>query len=145
MGNDKLNEYFHNIFLNIEKLYFKNKLPLFNGILTKDKYIKININGNKIILNECVFDKNISLLEKDCSCTDVYKKIEYNNYVIHYGEGSYGGDGFIAIIDENNKIKWIMFHENINPIEEVEIGNNKIIGINNNNIKYEFEINWKEL
>ncbi|MDR1390647.1 MAG: hypothetical protein LBJ31_11820, partial [Treponema sp.] len=107
--------------MKIEKLYLKNKLPLFNGIITKDKYIEININENGIILNESVFDKNISLLEEDCSCVDVHKEIEYNNYVIHYGEGSYGGDGFIAIMDKNNKIKWIMFHENINPIEKIEI------------------------
>jgi hypothetical protein len=145
MENNKSNEYFHNVFLNIEKLYFENKIPLFNGIITRDKYIKMDINENKILLTEYAFDKNISLLEKDCSCTDVYKKIEYKNYVIHYGEGSYGGDGFIAVIDKNNKIKWIMFHEYINPIEKVEVGNNKIIGINNNNIKYEFEINWEEL
>ena len=136
----------NNIFLEIEKLYFKNKLTLFNGIITKDQYIKININGNKIILAESIFDKNISLLEKDCSCVDVYREIEYNNYVIHYGEGSYGGDRFITVIGRNNnKIKWIMFHENINPIEKIEIENNKIIGINNNNMKYEFEINWEKL
>jgi hypothetical protein len=38
-----------------------------------------------------------------------------------------------------------MFHDRINPIEKIETGGNKIIGINNCNIKYEFNINWEEL
>jgi hypothetical protein len=48
-------------------------------------------------------------------------------------------------MDKNNNIVWIMFHEKINPIEKIEIEVNKIIGVNNCNIRYEFNINWNEI
>ena len=38
-----------------------------------------------------------------------------------------------------------MFHDEINPIEKLEIKNNKIIGINNCGIRYEFEVDWKNI
>jgi hypothetical protein len=38
-----------------------------------------------------------------------------------------------------------MFHDKINPIENIEIDENKIIGINNCNVKYEFSINWNKI
>jgi hypothetical protein len=112
-----------------------------NGIITKEEFIKININENKLFFTKDDFSKNISLLEEDCSDIDIFRKIKYKKYTLYCGEGSYGGDGFIVITDENNKIIWIMFHDKINPIENIEIENNKIIGINNCNKKYKFNIN----
>ena len=142
MGNNNGSnkENISNIFEEIIKLYCKNKLPIMNGIITKDEFIKININENKLFFNKIDFDKSISLLEENCSDIDIFREIKYKNYTLYCGEGSYGGDGFIIITDKNNKIIWIMFHDEINPIENIEIGNNKIIGINNCNIKYEFTI-----
>jgi hypothetical protein len=130
----------NNIFEEIIKLYYKNKLPIMNGIITKDKFIRININENKLFFDESDFDKSISLLEEDCSDIDIFREIKYKSYTLCCGEGSYGGDGFIIIMDENAKIIWIMFHDKINPIENIEINNNKIIVINNCNKKYEFTI-----
>jgi hypothetical protein len=54
--------------------------------------------------------------------------------LLYCGESSYGGDGFIIITDKNNKIIWIMFHDKINPIKNIKIENNKIIGIKNINL-----------
>jgi hypothetical protein len=133
------------IFEEIIKLYYKNKLPIMNGIITKDEFIQINIKENKIYLNKVDFDKKISLLEEDCSDIDIFKEKKYKNYTIFFGEGSYGGDGFITIMDKDNKIIWIMFHDNINPIENIEIDEDKIIGINNCKIKYEFKINLNKI
>jgi hypothetical protein len=145
-NNSGLNkENINNIFEEIIKLYYKNKLPIMNGIITKDEFIKINITENKVVLNKNDFDKNISLSEKDCSDINIFREIKYKNYTLLCGEGSYGGDGFIIIMNKDNKIIWVMFHDNINPIENIEIDNNKIIVINNCNIKYEFSINWDKI
>jgi hypothetical protein len=135
----------NSIFEEIVKLYYKNKLPIMNGIITKDAFTGINIKEDKICLTKTGFDNNISLLEKDCSDIGVCREIKYKNYTLHYGEGSYGGDGFITIMDKDHKIIWIMFHEYINPVENIEIEDNKIIAINNCNIKYEFSINWDRI
>jgi hypothetical protein len=144
-NNTVLNqENINNIFEEIVKLYYKDKLPIINGIITKDEFIKININNNKLYFSKADFDKETSLLEEDCSDIDIFREIKHKNHTLYCGEGSYGGDGFITVADENNKIIWIMFHDKINPIENIEIENNKIIGINNCNKKYEFIINWKK-
>jgi hypothetical protein len=136
----------YKLFFKIKELYLKNKLPLINGIITKEKYIKIDIDEHKITsFTENEIDKNISLLEEDCSCINIFNKFEYKNFVLYCGDGSYGGDGFITITDKENNILWIMFHEKINPIEKVIIEDDKILGINNCSIEYEFKINWEEL
>jgi hypothetical protein len=136
----------HKLFLKIKELYCQSRLPLINGIITKEKYIEIAISEHKIIsFTEREIDKNISLLEEDCSCIDIFNKIEYQKFVLACGEGSYGGDGFITIADKENNLLWVMFHEKINPIEKMVIENNKIIGINNCALKYEFAINWETL
>lgn len=129
----------------IEKLYFKGKLPIINGIITKDKYIKINIDKNILSFDETNNYENISSLEDDCSNVNVFNAIRYKDYTAYFGEGSYGGDGFITIIDKNNKIVWIAFHDRINPIIDLEIFADKIIAINNCDIKYVFNINWEEI
>jgi hypothetical protein len=142
------------VFDTIERLYFSDNLPLIEGIITKDKYVKIIAQEDEILSNQSDFhllyqsgfDKNISLLEKDCSYIDTRYKIEYEDYILSCGEGSWGGDGFIVIINlKNNNLKWCMFHSFINPIEKIEIENNKLIGINNLNVSYEFDIYWEKL
>ena len=71
------------------------------------------------------FDKNITFSEDACS--DILNKIEYKDFIICCGEGSYGGDGFITIMNKDNNILWIMFHEEINPIIKIEIETNSVI------------------
>jgi hypothetical protein len=140
-----------NIFLNIGKLYLNGYLPLINGIITKEKYIKVNINFNgnrneRVSFIENKFDKNISLLEEDCSGIGIFNKLEYNDFILYCGEGTgHGSQGFITIMNKNGRIVWIMFHELINPIINIETMENKIIGINNCNERIEFKINWDEL
>lgn len=135
---------YSNVLAVIEKLYSQYKLPIINGIITKDDFIKINFKDGKLEFIRSVFDDN-TLRKEECSDIDIIKKTEHEDYVLYCGEGSYGGDGFIMITDKNDKIRWLMFNERINPIEKVEIENNRIIGINNCNKKYEFNIDWEKL
>jgi hypothetical protein len=63
--NKQKNTKINNLFLKIVELYFDNKLPLINGIITKEKYIKINIKENKITsFIENDFDESISYCQK---------------------------------------------------------------------------------
>ena len=138
--------YLKNILHKIGKVFSQYKLTIINGIITKEKYFKISIDLDKYSMELSISDFSEKHLgEGNYSDIDISGKIVYKNYTIKYGEGSYGGDGFIIIIGKDNKIKWLMFHEEINPIENMEIRDNKIIGINNCGIKYEFEIDWKNL
>jgi hypothetical protein len=133
---------YSDVLADIEKLYSQYKLPVINGIITKDDFMKISFKDGKLECIRSVFD-NISLREEECSDIDIVKKTEREDYTLYCGEGSYGGDGFIMIADKNDKIRWLLFHERINPIENVEIENNIIIGINNCKKRYEFKIDWR--
>ena len=138
--------FFDNVLKNIGKIFSQDKLPIINGIVSKDNYFKIDINLNSysMRINKSDFCENY-FDEENYSYINISGTVIYKNHTINYGEGSHGGEGFIIIIDVNNKIKWIMFHDEINPIEKLEITNNKIIGINNCGIKYEFEIDWENI
>ena len=137
---------FENVLQNIGKTFFQDKLPIINGIIEKENYFKIDIDLNKYTMKLNKSDFSEKYLEKEnYSDISISGKIKYKNYTINYGEGSYGGDGFIIILDENSKTKWLMFHDEINPIEKLEIKDNKIIGINNCGIRYEFEVDWENI
>ena len=138
--------FIENILQNVEKTFFQGKLPIINGIIEKENYLKINIDLNKYTMKINKSDFSEKYLEdENYSDISISGKIKYKNYTINYGEGSYGGDGFIIILDGNSKTKWLMFHDEINPIEILEIKKNKIIGINNCGIRYEFEVDWESI
>lgn len=61
-----------------------------------------------------------------CSCeTDLYQIIG--------GEGSYGADGIIYVIDKQTKEPiWFLFLDFINPIEKIEVEGDVIKAYNNN-------------
>ena len=130
----------------IGETFFQDKLPIINGIIEEKNYFKINIDLNEYSMKLSKIDFSEKYLEEEnYSDISISGKIKFKNYTISYGEGSYGGDGFIIVMDENNKTKWLMFHDEINPIEKLEIKNNKIIGINNCGIRYEFEVDWENI
>jgi hypothetical protein len=140
-------------FLKIKELYHNGYLPLIDGIITKEKYTKIDVEysykckGEIMLKEECEFIDNEILLQENCSSIgrsdfpETY--IKYKDFAIDYGEGSWGGDGYIVVMDKTYNVLWIMFHQLISPIEELK--ENKIIGINNCYADFEFQIDWKKL
>ena len=137
---------FEKVLQNIGEIFSREKLPTINGVITKEKYFKLtmDLNNYSMELNESDFYEQY-LEEENYSDISISGEITHKNHTVIYGEGSYGGDGFIIIIGESNKVKWLMFHDEINPIVKLEITNNKIIGINNCGIKYEFEVDWENI
>jgi hypothetical protein len=149
MENININE----AFLKIKELYRNGYLPLIDGIITKDKYTKIDVEynykckGEIVFKEECEFIDNEILLQENCSSIDRPDfpdgYIKYKDFAIGYGEGSWGGDGYIVVMDKMYNVFCIMFHQLINPIEEIKLKENKIIGINNCYADFEFQIDWK--
>ena len=61
-----------------------------------------------------------------CSC-------ETDSYRICGGEGSYGADGIVYVIDKyTNEPLWFLFLDFINPIERIEVEGGVIKAYNNN-------------
>lgn len=139
----------------INQVYLKNewinrKIPIVNGIIYQDGSVDcIEISyvgksrsiqhGNKIHLDD-LLSKN----ELGFSSVMIANKLEdfHNNINVYYGEGSFGGDGFVLVESSNDfQIKWIAFFENANPFEKVEIKNNLIYAHNNLKEIWKFELN----
>lgn len=58
---------------------------------------------------------------------DVFKVIQLSNgYYCCIGEGSYGSEGFIAYLDSNKSLVWVIYSESSNPfinVDEDDSGN----------------------
>lgn len=136
----------------------KKKLPPTNCILYAD--------GSLIILDFVIFydpntkkssaqvsplcDTNISSILKynhwdNWISVDVWNElIVGDNQKFVSGDGSYGNEGFIAREDSEGNLVWAMFFDHTNPIKELKIENNWLIGITEHS-ESQIEINLNNL
>lgn len=79
-----------------------------------------------IAANEAYNRDTVSSFDIFCSCeTDLYKA--------YGGDGSYGSDGIIYVIDKKTNLPvWFLFLDSINPIEKIKIIDGVIYAYNNN-------------
>ena len=59
---------------------------------------------------------------------DIYKgELEYHDQKIVFGEGSMGHEGFVACVNEQNKLHWAIFFTFTNPIMSAKIENHTLV------------------
>ncbi|WP_321279993.1 hypothetical protein [Marinifilum fragile] len=85
--------------------------------------------------------KNKGLRWNDCAVlsnlTNIEKGIE-----IFAGEGDYGSDGFLAVINlTNKKLKWIAFFDFSNPFNQLSLNGDVIYAVSTNNCIWKFPLN----
>lgn len=51
--------------------------------------------------------------------------------VVIGGEGGMGSDGFVAVTDLSNQLRWLAFFDFSNPFVSVELSNDEVVGKNN--------------
>jgi hypothetical protein len=124
--------------------YWQNNLcPIINGIIFKDGTIK-TMNPKEV--SQCNYipeysgTKNINSKSEieEISFTSIYKrkpvKIPELNLLVYCGEGSWGGEGFVAVCEEhedNEVLNWIAYFDYSNPMERVEYKDKKIFAYSN--------------
>jgi hypothetical protein len=58
------------------------------------------------------------------------------------GEGSWGGDGFVAVLKaDSGKILWIAFFSTSNPFLSVKLEGDQVIATSNHGIRWRFPLN----
>ncbi len=74
---------------------------------------------------------------------DKFKEIRLiNNGYCCIGEGSYGSEGFIAYLDRNKKLIWVLYSEESNPFVNIsEYTPDIIIAESSSNIRLKIDIN----
>lgn len=122
--------------MNLKDIIDKGGCPIINSI--------IFANGDLYVLNDLA--RNIKVVCKssidsyfdfnsidDVSCFDIFCSSETNLYKVCGGDGSYGSDGIIYVIDKKtNSPVWLLFLDSMNPIEKIRIIDGIIYAHNNN-------------
>lgn len=108
-------------------VYGDGKITLGNTYYTKDSETdEIQYYWNPI----CDTDlESIEKYDDDCWVdVDIYKsKAIYGSNKIVCGEGTMGNEGFVACIDQDDKLIWSIFFDFSNPINKVEVINDSLI------------------
>ena len=107
-----------------------------------------------IVYDECTKGYTIQKVGKETLDQESISEVGYNDCIVLLealshrwnlkvlcGEGDYGSDGFIALLDlELNTLKWLAFFENSNPFENVEIHYDHLVGITNLHYRWRFNL-----
>lgn len=111
----------------IVKLWNEHSLPIKDGIYWADGgSIAMDIIAYPFpsVEKKETFSLDAFLQEHHDEITsiDIFKKIPLptENKYVWIGEGSYGSEGFIALIDENDCLIWVMYAEESNPFVSIE-------------------------
>lgn len=123
------------------KLWEQEKLPILNGILLSNgAYYAVSHNVPftpeiKITPQNFKFDPDY-----DFSYAIILAETEYNGHKIYCGEGSFGGDGFVMVLDDVGAINWLFMHEQANPFVNMQVENHRLEIQNNCLVTWRFNL-----
>lgn len=133
----------------LNEFWKKEECPLVDGVIFNDGTV-VEFNITNSLTGGLQFDEIgrtqiTEILKQD---PDNYKNIYHstvqqvhlsNKYMA--GEGSWGGDGYVACLDlKTNDVLWIFTSDRINPIIDLEFSNNIVIAKNNLNSFFSIEV-----
>jgi len=126
--------------------------PLVNGIIFPNGVIKlldVNVEWSPKLIYTIKKSEETSIkaLEKighlqwnDCAILTKLSD-EKKNIVVIAGEGDYGSDGFVSVIDlYSRKLIWLAFFNCSNPFEKLEIKNDELLVKSTNGCLWKFNI-----
>jgi hypothetical protein len=137
----------------ISELWKEEKCPLVDGVIFDDGTV-LEFNVIDSPSGRLIFDvkrktdiKEILGQELD-NYTHLYhsrlNKI-HGSYRYMAGEGSWGGDGYVACLDlKTNALLWVFTSDKINPIVDLDFINGKIIATNNWKTTLSIEVNYSD-
>jgi hypothetical protein len=117
--------------MNIQTLWNDETTPIFEGVVEKTGFMyplnsfPLVRGGSTTTLKDFLIShpNRIAGLTPIASCLSADQKWE-----VVCGEGSWGGDGFIAMLSaENDELEWIYFSQATNPVISVKFEPGKIV------------------
>lgn len=134
----------------------QRRLPNFNCILYSDGTVTVldfckiydpnSKNYSVVIFPLCdtTLDSILKYNDDPWALIDEWCSISSDLGVFLSGDGALGSDGFVAHTDYDGELQWAMFFKQTNPIKDLKILNDYLVGLN----EYEdarIEINLKQL
>jgi hypothetical protein len=121
----------------IENLINNYKAPLINSI--------IFLNGDLLVLENTVYEDRCEVRvlckstlksyfdynnDDEVSDYDILTKSENEAYKVFAGEGSYGSEGFVYVIEKTSSdLLWFLFLDNSNPFDKVHIHEGNVVAV----------------
>lgn len=133
--------------VNVNNAWKEGCLPVINGIIYSNGCIEkmgiLQVGDVKKV--GTIKKMHINELKKDVVSfivvNDTYDDMA-NRLRIYCGEGSYGGDGFVAVESlDKEQIVWVAFFEDSNPFDKIILEENKLNVINNLKENWQFNLN----
>lgn len=135
----------------IHELWKEEKCPLVDGVIFDDGTV-LEFNVTDSPSGRLLFDvkrktdvKEILGQELD-NYTHLYHSTLNKVHGAHRymaGEGSWGGDGYVACLDlKTNALLWVFTSDKINPIVDLDFLNGKIMATNNWKTIFSIEVNY---
>ena len=125
----------------IQKLWEQGQLPILNGILLAEgTYYAVNHNVPETTEIDITAQNSKFDPEYDFSCINILVATEYNGHNIYCGDGSFGGDGFVIVLDGSGKISWLFMHEQANPFVNMQIDGHRLEIQNNCLVTWRFNL-----
>lgn len=131
---------------NFNEMWKKEECPIIDGIIFGDGTILetdfFYAEGPFEISRRITLDE--FLAPEPDNITNLYHsfiKIEKGNSLIMAGEGSWGGDGYVASTNsKTGEIEWVITSDSMNPIVKLELRDNTIIATNNWGTEFHIEV-----
>ncbi|HIE5059183.1 hypothetical protein [Serratia marcescens] len=119
----------------ITKLWEVGELPIKNALYFSDGRAElidiISYPTPKVSKSGCFdFCEFYEENKNEVTTVDVIKKINLScGGYLCLGEGSYGSEGFIAYLDREEKLVWVVYSENSNPFVSATILHDSTVAI----------------
>lgn len=130
----------------ILKLWDEAKLLIRDGIYFADGrsfFVDVKHNGDMQIESIVSFDIE-SFFAADpewVTSIDITKQAQLTDgSYFCCGEGSYGSEGFFAYLDDNKKLLWVIYFENLNPFNSFTIQQDKVIVESTSGVKLKLNL-----
>lgn len=117
-------------FKEIMCLWKDGKLPMVNGLIkSNDTFFSLSDGG---------LQKSSPLPRIDSvniSNVDFMPPLKTNQYIIYFGGGNWGSDGWLLFLSEKRDLCWLLSGD-INPIETATVNGSFLHAMNNNNVQF---------
>ncbi len=140
----------------IKNFFEHQECPNVNGIIYPDGQIQlinvdVNWNRNKKYLLQLGGKTSIVELKRentlswnDCAILSTENYVD-NDIEILAGEGDYGSDGFIAVINSiNHELIWLAFFDCSNPFSRTQLNGEKLYAWSTNGTLWQFNLKLPE-
>ncbi|MET1080001.1 MAG: hypothetical protein ABWY06_18460 [Pseudomonas sp.] len=134
----------------IDHLWQDGTLPMVNGIVSQKNHVMpFTITGygpERKILPGLAYDLNKFLSTDDAvlssigSLAELILKGRADVAKAICGEGSWGSDGFVVVLDDKDHIVWVAAFECSNPFIQLIHRGDELIAVNNNDERWAFPL-----